>query len=305
MDKSLTLLVDASSLIYRAYYSTPDTVRAPDGMPVNAAHGFLGMLARLVSDHHPDYLCCATDDDWRPEWRVQLIETYKTHRTETANPQQVVADDLEPQMDLSFELLALCGVPVAGLAEYEAEDVIGTLAARAPGKVAIVSGDRDLFQLVRDPKVVVLYPRRGVSVLDKVDEAYIESRYGIPGTAYADFAILRGDPSDGLPGVRGIGEKTAASLVSRLGGLDAIVADAQEPGGNVALAKVNRALDYIERARKVVTIPTDLDLGEVNLATTRTEPPAETFELAARYGLQGALQRLADALTGAGSQGQG
>lgn len=206
MNPPLTILVDASSLIFRAFFSTPDTVRAPDGTPVNGAFGFLGMLTRLVVDHDPEFICCAADADWRPEWRVNLIDTYKTHRTQMDSVQQQTDQQLAVQIPVLFEILDLCGIKVVGHPEYEAEDVIGTLVERAPGPVAIVSGDRDLFQLVRDPDVFVLYPKRGVSQVDRVDEAYIATRFGIPGRAYRDYAVLRGDASDGLPGVRGIGE---------------------------------------------------------------------------------------------------
>ena len=153
MSADLTLLVDAPSLIYRAFFSTPETVRAPDGQPVNGAHGFLGMLARLISDHDPGAIGCAADQDWRPEWRVQLIETYKTHRTEPGSVQQEADRQLAVQVPIVYGLLRSCGIQVVGHRGYEAEDVIGTLAARASGPGAIVSGDRDLFQLVRDPDV--------------------------------------------------------------------------------------------------------------------------------------------------------
>jgi 5'-3' exonuclease len=296
----LTLLIDASSLIYRALFSTPDTVTARDGSPINAAHGFLGMLARLVTDHDPAFLCCATDEDWRPEWRVELIDTYKTYRAEPGSAQEEAEDLLEPQMPVLFEILEGCDIPVVGHPEAEAEDVIGTLAERAPGRVGIVSGDRDLFQLVRDAKVVVLYPRRGVSQLDVVDESYIESRYGIPGRAYKDFALLRGDPSDGLPGVRGIGEKLAASLLARYGSLDAIVEAAKGSDQSVSLNKVRRDLDYVERAARVVTIPTDLPIEDVDLTRPRAEPDASLYEVAEQAGLGGALRRLVAALAGAG-----
>jgi 5'-3' exonuclease len=292
----LTLLVDASSLIYRAFFSTPDTVRAPDGTLVNAAHGFLGMLARLVGDHNPDYICCAADEDWRPEWRVQLIDSYKTHRTDPSSIQQQADQELAAQIPIIFRLLVLCGIKVMGHPAYEAEDVIGTLAERAPGPVAIVSGDRDLFQLVRDPDVFVLYPRRGVSVVDRVDEGYIEQRYGIPGRAYRDFAVLRGDSSDGLPGVRGIGEKLAASLLTRYGSLGAIVSAAEGQGQGVALSRVKRDLAYIERALQVVTIPLDLPLPEIDLTTPRGDPDEALDAVAQRYGLTGATRRLVASL---------
>lgn len=298
MQAGLTLLVDASSLIYRALFSTPDTVTAPDGSPINAAHGFLGMLARLLTDHDPDFICCATDEDWRPDWRVELIDSYKAMRAEPGSAQESAEDVLAPQMPVLFEILEGCGIPVMGHPGCEAEDVIGALAERAPGKVGIVSGDRDLFQLVRDPKVYVLYPRRGVSQMDEVNEAYIEARYGIPGRAYRDFAVLRGDPSDGLPGVRGIGEKLASSLVTRYGNLDAILEAAESPDPGMVIGKVRRDLDYVKRAVKVVTIPTDLTLPDTDLARPRHEPDPSLYALAERSGLDGALRRLVAALVG-------
>jgi 5'-3' exonuclease len=303
METSLTLLVDAASLIYRALFSTPDSVRAPDGTAINAAHGFLGMLARLIADHDPDFLCCAADEDWRPEWRVNLIGTYKAQRAEPGSAQEQAEERLAPQVPIIFEVLSMCGIRVVGYPDYEAEDVIGTLAVRAPGKVAIVSGDRDLFQLVRDPNIFVLYPRRGVSQVDVVDETYIETRYDIPGRAYRDFAVLRGDPSDGLPGVRGIGEKLASSLLARYGSLDRVLQEAATSRQNVTLSKVRRDLDYIKAAVQVVTIPTDLPLPEVDLERPRQEPNAAVYSLAERWGLDNAVRRLAAALTSKGSTG--
>jgi 5'-3' exonuclease len=297
VDSSLTLLVDASSLIYRAFFSTPDTVKAPDGTSVNAAHGFLGMLSRLVWDNRPDFIACASDEAWRPQWRVKLIDTYKTHRTEPGSIQQKTDIEVGKQIPVLFKILDLCGIKVVGHPDYEAEDVIGTLAARAPGRVAIVSGDRDLFQLVRDPQVVVLYPKRGVSQVDRVDEAYIQSRFGIPGRAYRDYAVLRGDSSDGLPGVRGIGEKLASSLITTYGSIDEIVTAATSlPRPGVGLDKVRRELDYVERAVKVVTIPTDLPLGAIDLTRPRREPDEAVYPLAERFGLLGAVRRLVTAL---------
>lgn len=298
MPAGLTLLIDASSLVYRALFSTPDTVTAPDGTPMNAAYGFLGMLGRLIYDRDPDYICCATDEDWRPEWRVELIDSYKAFRAEPGSAQEEAEDRLEPQMPVLFEILEGCGIPVVGHPGYEAEDVIGTLAVRAPGEVGIVSGDRDLFQLVRDPDIYVLYPRRGVSDVDVVNEAYIEQKYGIPGRAYRDFALLRGDPSDGLPGVRGIGEKLASALMARYGSLDGILEAAAGSDKSVALDKVRRDLDYVERAVAVVTIPTDLPIPEVDLTRPRTAPPESVAAIAERVGLTGAMRRLVAALTG-------
>ena len=298
MAKDFTLLIDAASLIFRAFFSTPDTVRSPSGELVNAAHGFLGMVARLIHDRDPDYICCADDEDWRPAWRVDLIESYKTFRAEPGSAQEQAEDLLGPQLPVLFEILDLCGIPVIGHPNHEAEDVIGTLAARAPGPVGIVSGDRDLFQLVRDPEISVLYPRKGVSELDVVNEDYIASKYGIPGNAYKDFAILRGDPSDGLPGVRGIGQKLAAELVTRYGSIDGVVeaAESSEPG--VAIAKVRRELDYVTRAIKVVMIPTDLPIPKIDLTRPRVAPDDSVYKLAEQHGLGNAVRRLGAAIEG-------
>jgi 5'-3' exonuclease len=296
MESSLTLLVDAASLIYRALFSTPDSVRASDGTAINAAHGFLGMLARLVGDHDPDFLCCAADESWRPEWRVKLIGTYKAERAEPGSAQEQAEERLAPQVPIIFEILSMCGIKVVGYPDYEAEDVIGTLAARAPGRVAIVSGDRDLFQLVRDPNIFVLYPRKGVSKMDVVDESYIETRYKIPGRAYRDFAVLRGDPSDGLPGVRGIGEKLASSLLERHGSLDGVLQSAAASPENVSLGKVRRDLDYVKAAVQVVTIPTDLPLPDVDLTRPREDPDPAVYSLAEQWSLGGAIRRLVAAL---------
>jgi 5'-3' exonuclease len=293
--EGLTLLVDVSSLIYRALFSTPDSVRAPDGTPVNAAHGFFGMLARLIVDHDPAFISCATDEDWRPDWRVQLLPSYKSERAEPGSAQEQAERRLAPQLPIVFGFLEACGIKVVGHAGYEAEDVIGTLAQRAPGRVAIVSGDRDLFQLVRDPDVYVLFPKKGVSVVDIVTESYIENRYKIPGRAYKDYAVLRGDPSDGLPGVRGIGDKLAASLLARHGSLEAILS-ADNSTGNLALGKVHRSRDYVTRAMQVVTIPTDLPIPPVDLSRPQPENKEALLSTAKGVGLEGAVRRLLDAL---------
>ncbi len=296
MDESLTLLVDAPSLFYRALFSTPDTISTPEGKPINAAYGFFRMLARLIEDQKPDYIACAADENWRPQWRVDLIGSYKDFRAAAGSAQEAAEERLATQVPVLYGLLEMCDIAVLGHPDYEAEDVIGTLAERAPGRVAIFSGDRDLFQLVRDPDVYVLFPRRGVSQLDKVDETYIATKYGIPGRAYKDFAVLRGDPSDGLPGVRGIGEKLAAALISRYGSLDAVIEAAQGSGEGAALGKVRRDLDYVKRASKVVAIPTDLPLPDVDLTRPGIEPDDDLIEFATRSGLGGPVKRLAAAL---------
>jgi 5'-3' exonuclease len=296
MDDSLTLLVDAPSLFYRALYSTPDTVTMPDGTPINAAHGFLRMLARMVGDHNPDFIACAADQNWRPSWRVDLIEGYKSARAEPGSQQEQAEEKLAPQVPVLYALLQACGVPVVGHEDAEAEDVIGTLAQRAPGRVAIFSGDRDLFQLVEDPRCYVLYPVKGVSNLASVDESYIETKYGIPGRSYGDYAVLRGDASDGLPGVRGIGDKLAASLVAKYGGLDAIVEAAEGDAVGTVIEKVRKDLDYVKRARRVVAITCDLPIPETDLTRPRDLPEEELREHARAFGLENSVRALMAAL---------
>ena len=296
MDSSLTLLVDAASLIYRALFSIPDSIRSRDGTPMNAAYGFLDMLSRLVADHKPDYICCAADDDWRPQWRVDLIDSYKAHRAEEGSAQEAAEDKLAPQEPVILTLLEGVGISVVGHPGYEAEDVIGTLAQRAPGRVSIVSGDRDLFQLVRDPKIALLYPKRGVSVVDTVNEAYIEKKYGIPGRAYMDYAVLRGDPSDGLPGVRGIGDKLAAGLINKYGSVEGVLGAVEAGERGTSLEKVRLQRDYVERAMKVVAIPTDLPIEPVDISAPAPEGDDALYEEAGGYGLGGPVRRLVTAL---------
>ncbi len=296
MDDSLTLLVDAPSLFYRALFSTPDSVTTPEGQPINAAHGFFRMLARLVADHDPDHIACAADTTWRPRWRVELVESYKDFRAAPGSAQEAAEVRLASQVPVLYGFLEMCDIAVVGHPEHEAEDVIGTLAQRAPGRVVIFSGDRDLFQLVRDPEVAVLFPIRGVSNIAVVDEAYVEKRYGIPGRAYRDFAVLRGDPSDGLPGVRGIGEKIAAALVKRYGSIDEILEAAEAEAPSVPLAKVRHEAEYVRRAAQVVSIVTDLPLGPVDTTRPRDLPRDEIIAAAERFGLRGPIAALLDAL---------
>lgn len=289
----MVLLVDASSLIYRAWFALPESMTGPGGKPINGVHGFLDMLVRLIATRHPTGLVCAFDDDWRPEWRVELLPEYKAQRV--AEPGDPVVAGPEEQIPVVRALLETAGIACAGAAGYEAEDVIGTLVARSDGPIGIVSGDRDLFQLVADPDVCVLYPRRGVSDLDTVDEAYIEQKYAIPGRRYFDFAVLRGDPSDGLPGVRGIGEKTAAALIRAHGSLDAVVEAAKDGASKGPLSKVAAATDYIRRAVKVVRIASDAPIGRVRVALPASVPDVFMDE-AERIGVAGPAGRIKAAL---------
>ncbi len=297
------MLLDAASLYFRAFYGVPTSVTTPDGRPINAVRGFLDMTARLVTAHGPDRLVACWDDDWRPAFRVEALPSYKAHRVATEGEEEV-PDELSPQVPILVEVLAAAGIDRVGAPGYEADDVIGTLATRARGPVDIVTGDRDLFQLVDDDRVVrVLYTNRGIADLETVDEAAVAAKYGIPGRAYADFAVLRGDPSDGLPGVAGVGAKTAAALINEFGDLAGIRAAAARtvvatpPLTAAVLKKLHAAADYLDRAPVVVAVAKDIDMPAVEGTLPRS--PADRGALAGlaeKHGLQSSLGRLGAAL---------
>ncbi|WP_214109217.1 5'-3' exonuclease [Acrocarpospora catenulata] len=288
------MLLDTPSLYFRAFYGIPESMTAPDGMPVNAVRGLIDMIATLVRSHSPSELVACMDADWRPAFRVAALPSYKAHRVAEGDQEQI-PDTLAPQVPVIEEVLDALGVARIGVAGYEADDVIGTLAIRQQGAVEIVTGDRDLFQLVDDAKPCrVLYTVRGIRNLQTVDEAFVTAKYGIPGRAYADFATLRGDPSDGLPGVPGIGEKTAAALITRFGSLAALLAATGEDGFPAgARNKLNAAGEYLAVAPAVVKVAHDVPIPEVDIALPRKpRDPERLVELADRYGLDGPLNRL-------------
>jgi 5'-3' exonuclease len=280
------LLIDGSSLIFRAFYGVPaDGARAPDGRAVNAVRGFLDHLARLITQRRPGHLAVASDEAWRPDWRVALIPSYKAHRVAEPVPPRLI-----PQMPVITELLSAIGIDAAGAADYEAEDVIATWTASAPGSIEVVSGDRDLFALIEDPRVRVLYPER--SGLTLIDEAEVTRRYGIPGRRYADFAVLRGDPSDGLPGLKGVGAGTAAQLIRRHGSIEGVIRDAR-------LSDADR--DYLTRAMRVVqpVLEAPVSLPPGRRERYPADPPG-LVALAERNGVQGSCSRLVAALSAIG-----
>jgi 5'-3' exonuclease len=302
------MLLDTASLYFRAYFGVPGSVKAPDGTPVNAVRGLLDFIARLVQDHRPDELVACMDADWRPRWRVELIPSYKAHRVaeeapaEAAVPdEEEIPDTLSPQVPVIEDVLDAIGIARVGVAGYEADDVIGTLAGRAAGPVDIVTGDRDLYQLVDDGRGIrVLYPLKGVGTLQLTDEAWLRQKYGVDGAGYADLALLRGDPSDGLPGVPGVGEKTAAKLLADYGDLAGIVAAVADPASKLTPAqrkRLHEARDYLAVAPKVVRVAGDVPLPVFDPALPR-EPrdPAALDELAGRWGLGGSLRRVLDIL---------
>ena len=311
------LLLDGASMWFRSYFGVPSSFTAPDGRPVNAVRGFFDSIAMLITRQRPGRLAVCLDLDWRPQWRVELVPSYKAHRVAQDEPtgpagdgaDEEVPDELSTQVDMIAELLDAFGIATAGAPDYEADDVLGTLAAverRDP--VVVVSGDRDLLQVVTDQPVAVgvLYLGRGLAKATLLGPQEVAQRYGLPvgraGAAYAEMALLRGDPSDGLPGVPGIGEKTAAGLLTQYGSLAAVLEAAADPKSAMAKgvrAKLAAAQDYIAAADPVVRVATD---APVTFSTSSDVLPrtaadtARVAELAQRYGVESSMARVQRAL---------
>ncbi|MFC4337519.1 5'-3' exonuclease [Salininema proteolyticum] len=294
----MLMLIDSAGLWYRAYYALPSSIKAPDGRRAGAVRGFLDALATLVREYSPERLVCCLEGNWRPEWRVELVDSYKTDRTAEGGAEDT-PEGLDDQVEAVEQILAAWGMPTATHPRYEADDVIATLAARSEEETAVVTGDRDLFQLVDDGrKTSVVYLLRGISQAKRFRAADVEEKFGVRPSRYADFAVLRGDSSDGLPGVKGIGDKTAAALVERYPSLEAIV----EAAGKDELkgrqnANVLAAADYLPRAAEVTRCVRDVDVPDLHAAVPAVpKDEAEVDRLAAVWGQQGAVGRLKEAL---------
>lgn len=299
MSSSRLLLLDTASLYFRAFYGVPDSFKASDGTVVNAVRGMLEFVSNLATRYEPELIVAAWDDDWRPTWRVDLLDTYKTHRL--ADPTTGAEESpelLTPQVPLIAEMLGLAGIPVVGAPDAEADDVIGTLVHRWDDGVDVVTGDRDLFQLVDDERDVrVLYTARGVGKHDVVDADWVRTKYGIEPHQYVDFAVMRGDASDGLPGVPGIGEKTAATLLGEFGDLAGIRAAAVNPDSSLrprVRQSLTDSVDYITAAVEVVTVRPDLDL-QTPVAGVVDADALRAF--GERWNVSGSVERLLAALT--------
>ncbi|WP_202129201.1 5'-3' exonuclease [Pseudarthrobacter sp. ATCC 49987] len=302
------MLIDTASLYFRAFYGVPDTIRRADGTPVNAVRGLLDMIARLTTDYDATHLVACWDDDWRPQWRVDLIPSYKAHRVAEvvagAPDVEVVPDALEAQIPMIRRVLELAGIAVVGAAEHEADDVVGTYASHAELPVDVVTGDRDLFQVVDDARQVrVIYTARGMKNLEVLTDVVVVGKYRVLPEQYADYATLRGDTSDGLPGVAGIGEKTAAALLGEYGTLDALLSAAAEAGSGVSASvrsKLAAAGDYLKVAPAVVKIVRDLQLPTLEEAGAQLRPVvgdsrAELERLGNEWNLGGSVKRLLEA----------
>jgi 5'-3' exonuclease len=312
------LLLDGASMWFRSYFGVPSSITGPDGRPINAVRGFLDSVATLISQHRPSRLVACLDLDWRPQFRVDLIPSYKAHRVaEEGSPPdgagnenvEEIPDDLSPQVDMILEILGAYGIATAGAEGFEADDVLGTLAAiERHDPVVVVSGDRDLLQLVGDEPVEirVLYIGQGLKKATLYGPTEVADRYGVPvdraGDAYAELALLRGDPSDGLPGVPGVGEKTASTMLTEYGSLTNILSAARDPKSALPRAfraKILAATDYIEAAKPVVRVardaPVHLFTGDDRLPMQAADP-ARVAELAQRYGVSSSIARLQKAL---------
>src|SRR3954469_11938733 len=294
----MLMLVDAANLYFRAFYAIPDSITGPDGRPVNAIRGFLDMSAALIERRRPQRWVACLDLDWRPAFRVELVPTYKAHRVAKDGGEEIPAD-LARQVPPLLEILGAFGLACAGAEGFEADDVMATLATRDHDPVEVVTGDRDMLALATD-RVTVLYTGKGIAKMEPMGPAEVQAKYGVPAEHYADFAVLRGDPSDGLPGVPGVGEKTAAALVGRFGTIEEIVTaaesgDAGFPAG--AANKIRAARAYLLAAPAAVRGRTDVPLDEFDDDLPREPRDATRLaELAAAYGVQGSVERMRKAI---------
>ncbi|WP_270888033.1 5'-3' exonuclease [Pedococcus sp. 5OH_020] len=300
------MLLDSASLYFRAFFGVPDQRKDPSEPPTNALRGFLDMIASLLTTHQPTHFVACWDNDWRPQFRVDAIPTYKTHRLiDGSLEEEQTPDYLAPQVPVIRDALQALGLVRLGADGYEADDVIGTLTARHKGAMAVdvVTGDRDLFQLVDDAaQVRIIYTARGgVRDSDLVDEAFLRTKYGVAnGPAYADMAVLRGDASDGLPGVAGIGEKTAAKLIERYGSLNALraaLADGDPELKGAQRARLEAGAAYLEVAPKVVEVAPDAPVPDVDLALpTEVADPVLLSRIASEFGVTSSFNRVLSAL---------
>jgi 5'-3' exonuclease len=295
------MLLDSASLWYRAYYGMPDTLLSPTGMPVNAIRGYIDMTARLISMYSPNRIVACIEGDWRPSWRVDLFPAYKANRLEDESDVEEEPETLTPQIPVLLDLLDAFGIPMVGVDDYEADDVMATFAVREKGPIRIVTGDRDLFQLVDDRRdVKVVYLAKGISQHDLVDISWVANKYGIPGDRYALFAMFRGDPSDGLPGVRGIGEKGAALIANSFASVDEALAGAKA-GHEVLSAslakKIIEGADYLKIAPTLVNCARDVAIPSMTIAMpTKPEDLSEIYAIKDEYGLGASVDRLISAL---------
>ncbi len=294
------MLLDSASLWYRAYFGMPETLVAPDGTPVNAIRGFLDMSAKLIGQYKPTRLVACIEGDWRPTWRVALFPEYKANRVDEEGGEEE-PDTLAPQIPILLDVIDAFGITVIGIDDYEADDVMASLAVQEEGPIRIVTGDRDLFQMVDDARdVKVVYLAKGLSQHDLVNKKWIADRYQIPGDRYDLFAMFRGDPSDGLPGVRGIGEKGAALVANNFDSPESALQGAidEHPSLSPNLRKkIVEGADYLAIAPTLVRCVRDLPLPQVSLKLPLRPADIDViYDLKEKYGLGASIDRLIAAL---------
>jgi len=295
------MLLDSASLWYRAYYGMPDTLLSPTGMPVNAIRGYLDMTARLIAMYSPNRIVACIEGDWRPSWRVDLFPAYKANRLEDESEEEEEPETLTPQIPVLLDLLDAFGIPMLGVDDYEADDVMATFAVKEKGPIRIVTGDRDLFQLVDDKAdIKVVYLARGITAHDLVDITWVADKYSIPGDRYALFAMFRGDPSDGLPGVKGIGEKGAALIANNFASVEEAIAGAKS--GHAALSaslakKIIDGTDYLKIAPTLVNCARDVAIPEMKIEVpSKPADLSDIYAMKEEYGLGASVDRLISAL---------
>ena len=291
---------DTATLYYRAFYAVPEKIVAPDGTPSGAVRGFLEMVSNILRDFPANELVFAWDDDWRPQWRVDLIPSYKLHRVDEEAVEgtafEVIPDLLSPQIGAIAAILDAIGLARVGQVGHEADDVLGALVKRSGTSCDVVTGDRDLFQLVNDASDVrVISITKGVKNLEVVTDSYLQERYGVSGKQYADFSMLRGDPSDGLPGVMGIGEKTASRLIAQYQDLPGLLGAVADPDSDLPKAVRTNLLtssDYIKAASKVVRVKTSAKLPKSLQVPVTVVDPGFLAELVADWGIERQVGKL-------------
>ncbi len=295
------MLLDSASLWYRAYYGMPDTLVNSEGAPVHAIRGFLDMSARLISQYKPNRLVACLDGDWRPSWRVDLFPEYKANRVDVEGNEEAEPETLTPQIPILLDVLEALGIPLIGADDYEADDVIATYSVQEPGPTLIVTGDRDLFQLVDDKrKVKVVYLARGIANHDLVDKKWISTKYEIPGERYALFAMIRGDASDGLPGIKGIGEKGAGLIANSFSSMQEVIQAAQGEDERLTPALRKKLLADIEYARiaeRLVHCALDVPIPKVELKIPKTQPDlSRVYQLKEEHNLGASVDRFISAI---------
>ena len=294
------MLLDSASLWYRAFYGMPDSLLAPDGTPVNAIRGYLDMSARLISTYKPNRLVACIEGDWRPSWRVELFPEYKANRVDEEGAEEE-PDLLAPQIPILMDVLDAFGIAIVGIDDYEADDVMASFAECEVGPIRIVTGDRDMFQLVNDERdIKVVYLAKGISAHDLVDISWVAKKYDIPGERYALFAMFRGDPSDGLPGVKGIGEKGASLISKNFASVDEVIQgalNAHEALSPNLIKKILEGQEYLKIAPTLVQCARDVSLPQIDLnLPKRPEDLSKIYALQKQYGLGASIDRMIAAL---------